>query len=615
MARPRGRKTSSHEIDRDGMEKVTRVTDHVFTSPRPYKTLLMVIVVSLLLGMMFEGLSSLTSVLRTAVVVFMVPGLLAALLAVPITNGLGGRLYLRRSMLMVFLCQGIMVAIWVVWAIVDLFASIVFKPMALLILTFPFFIWHTVLVATSDRRHARTVWASGLQPVLGLVGFHQLHPLTAGELMFGVAIMVTIVLAVLVFTNIARAPISRNYGYDGLDLVKHMLAHWTEGITEGILGMEDFFDSFSVKANIPLGLVAFRPVDSKKVKGLVVVPGAHPGPFGHLAGSNLPGKVGPILGCESKGGPFVMVPHSASTHDMNPATTDQAIKIGAVARKILKEVEYRREASRSSRIEDGSSIAYQPLGDSLFVVHDPSSKPRDDLDEVIGKDIVKHAKREGIDHTLFIDAHNAIKRGSESVYHHSPEAEKIIEMAETAIERSKVSKREHFRVGYADDREFTVEGDGIGPAGIQVMVVEVETHRTAYVLIDGNNIVHGLTKDIMKALHPKVKETVVMTTDNHVANVTMGGFNPIGTKGDDHELILRIEKLVQKAVDDLEECEAGGASGTVSLKVFGPGATARLTATINSTMSVMKLGITAALALTFTGTLVWYQFLSFLGLV
>jgi len=600
--------------DKDDYDKVTHVTDHVFTSPPPYMTAIIVIVASFILGLMFEGYGDMTLTLKASILVFMLPGLLAATLAVPIANGLGGRLYLRRSMLLEVVSLGVMMALWFVWALIRLISQkdLDFRTMELFILIFPFWLWHVVLAATSDRRHGRTVWSSGLLPVISIIGLYLVHQLTVGDIFFVAGTMVVMLLSLSIFTNIARAPIQRNYGYDGMDLVKHMLAHWTEGVTEGVIEMEKFFDSFAIEATIPIGLIAFKRVKDETTKGVFVVPGVHAGPFGHLAGSNMPEKISSLIGKDETTGTFVMVPHSATTHDVNPSTSNETIKIGAAGRKLLKKVKYTPEATRSTRQTDGISIVSQTFGDTLLMVHDPSPVTRDDLDEYISKDVVKHAKREGIENAILMDAHNCIERGSEIIHHHTAAAEAVIKMCETAITRSKGSKHEPVKMGFAQDCEVTVKEHAIGPAGIQAMVIDVAGQRTAYVLIDGNNIVSGLTEKIKKSLKGSVDDLIIMTSDDHMANVTMGGFNPVGMKIGHKDLGNRIKKLVAKALEDLEDVQVGGASGNVQMRVFGPGATARLMATINSTISVMTYAAVAGLTLAFTGTFVWYQILIYL---
>ena len=58
-------------------------------------------------------------------------------------------------------------------------------------------------------------------------------------------------------------------------------------------------------------------------------------------------------------------------------------------------------------------------------------------------------------------------------------------------------------------------------------VVEVDWQRTAYVLLDGNNIEAGVREVLRGAVLEMVDEAEVMTTDSHVVN-TITGTNPIG---------------------------------------------------------------------------------------
>ena len=53
-----------------------------------------------------------------------------------------------------------------------------------------------------------------------------------------------------------------------------------------------------------------------------------------------------------------------------------------------------------------------------------------------------------------------------------------------------------FRVGSASvfPTEFTLKG-GMGAGGITAIVVEVENQKTAYIVIDGNNMIPGLERN------------------------------------------------------------------------------------------------------------------------
>ena len=68
---------------------------------------------------------------------------------------------------------------------------------------------------------------------------------------------------------------------------------------------------------------------------------------------------------------------------------------------------------------------------------------------------------------------------------------------------------------------------GFGDLGIQVIVTEVDNQRTAYILIDGNNMAAGVREKLLDPILTVVDHAEVMTTDSHVVN-TITGKNPVG---------------------------------------------------------------------------------------
>ena len=80
-----------------------------------------------------------------------------------------------------------------------------------------------------------------------------------------------------------------------------------------------------------------------------------------------------------------------------------------------------------------------------------------------------------------------------------------------------------------------------------------------------------------------------MTTDTHSVNTISRGYNPIGLS--EREKIIEYTKAsVQKAIDDLEEVEAGCATEKIkSIRSFGPNNSTELISTISSTVQVSKI--------------------------
>ena len=67
-------------------------------------------------------------------------------------------------------------------------------------------------------------------------------------------------------------------------------------------------------------------------------------------------------------------------------------------------------------------------------------------------------------------------------------------------------------------KEFTLK-DGMGAGGITATVVQVGKQKTAYVVIDGNNMISGLREKILAALTSVgFDESEVFTTDTHAVS-------------------------------------------------------------------------------------------------
>ncbi|MDI6856667.1 MAG: DUF2070 family protein, partial [Candidatus Thermoplasmatota archaeon] len=109
------------------------------------------------------------------------------------------------------------------------------------------------------------------------------------------------------------------------------------------------------------------------------------------------------------------------------------------------------------------------------------------------------------------------------------------------------------------------------------------------VVFDGN----GMLIEVRAKLKASVLETglldalELLTTDNHAVNLTMHGFNPVGSSVIDYTNVIK--DVIQEAVSDLEAAEVASAKKAVEINVAGRGSTSKLTSTINSTISIVKI--------------------------
>jgi putative membrane protein len=109
-------------------------------------------------------------------------------------------------------------------------------------------------------------------------------------------------------------------------------------------------------------------------------------------------------------------------------------------------------------------------------------------------------------------------------------------------------------------KEFDLK-DGMGTGGITAIVVQIEKQKTAYIIIDGNNMVSGLREKILAALTSMgFDESEVFTTDTHAVSALVTGrrgYHPVGEVMD-HDLLTRyIGEVAKKAEANLETSKAG----------------------------------------------------------
>ncbi|MCK5559682.1 MAG: DUF2070 family protein, partial [Thermoplasmata archaeon] len=385
-----------------------------------------------------------------------------------------------------------------------------------------------------------------------------------------------------------------------------------------------------------IGAVCLKTKNAKdkkrKFKAILIVPGIHPGPFGYVGGSNLPIKLAKELRQISNN---VMVFHGASTHDYNPVKSAELTKIVHELKNIIltKKPSYSSNSSQLIRLRSsvGSiQICAQILGNGVLIVYTSSPESTDDLDYGIGENAVLDARQrlKFADNALFIDSHNCLEKGVGSVAVGSKKSDEILRLIAKSITSlndgykgvASSSPPPKLKAGFASNNSFSIK-DGIGPQGIQVLAIEAlnraqgdttstphdSKQKVANILIDGNNIMPKLREQILENIRDLVDEAEVFTSDNHVVNITMGGYNPVGLKGSPKKIIAVIQELVSEALQDLEEVEVRVNSGRLkNLKVFGHGNTLRLSKTINKTLSIMGKSLVACNVLAIIGCITLY---------
>jgi putative membrane protein len=388
-------------------------------------------------------------------------------------------------------------------------------------------------------------------------------------------------LSVYVFLLVVDRPWRQSLGVSVLDFIRGFIGHVAEGSRE----LEDFFEQLGQRAIVPVSVLAFeRPDGSEKAR--FVLPMIHPGPMGEIGGGNFPERVAH----QSEG--LAFPPHATAGHDFNLVTEREVDTILAAAASARERLATTTGASRSVRTASGdASMLGQAFGDDALLVSSFAPNFADDVEYAVGLAAGAEARSADLEHVLLVDAHNS-NNGLEGadLGHVTPGSSRsfdLIQAAGLAGDRLAEAERGDLSLGVAWDPTPWTPQDGIGPLGIRVAVTEVAGQRTAYVLVDGNNMEPGLRDRIVDALTDRdgVDLAEVMTTDTHIVN-TVEADNQVGAAIDQGALVDRIEELVTDANADLEPVHAGMAVERAEVTVFGNDRTESLASHANVAVSM-----------------------------
>jgi putative membrane protein len=387
--------------------------------------------------------------------------------------------------------------------------------------------------------------------------------------------------AVYVFIRVIDRPWQRSLGVSVLDFIRGFVGHVAEGSRE----LEDFFEKLGEEAIVPVTVLAFRRPDGTQ-KARFVLPMIHPGPMGEIGGGNFPVRV-----AEHTDG-LVFPPHATAGHDFNLVTEREVDSVLDAIDAAQAKLRYSPEATRSVRTQAGeASMLGQAFGDDALLVATYAPGFADDVEYGVGLSAAAEARTAGLDDVLLIDAHNS-NNGlqGEDLGHVTPGSQRAFDMITAAKEaggRLREAPTGRIHLGVAWERTDWDALDGIGPLGIRVAVVEVDGQHTAYVLVDGNNMVPGLRSRVVDAVTARspIDAVEVMTTDTHIVN-TVEADNQVGAAIDHGAFVATIERLVDAAVDDLEPVEAGLATERAAVTVFGNDRTETLASHANAVVSM-----------------------------
>ena len=413
-----------------------------------------------------------------------------------------------------------------------------------------------VLLSTSSTDHKRLFAASLLQPFSCIIPFlvfwswaregYQIAPI----IFFIIFSLIVGLISSLLFISILNRVGTQSLGVPSLPLFKAFLLNWIVGLNGPF---EEFLEKLGENQDVEISLVKF---DSSKPKVVIVVPAVHPGPFKNVGSSLLPSMLKTAL--ETKLGCVACVPHGLLGHEFDLASQIQNQKI---INQVVESANLKVSVAKATpfiKVSNGLATACcQAFGNFAFLSFTLAPKTTEDLPQELGLFVRQEAARRGLTCCVVINAHNSI----DGTTNMQEAFDALKTVAVTCLEKAVSLKPLPFEIGAATviPKEFGLK-EGMGPGGITVVVAKVGEQKTAYVVIDGNNMVSGLRENILLALHSiGIDEGEVFTTDTHSVNAIIlndRGYHPVGEAINHENLIGYIKRATFVALSELEHVKA-----------------------------------------------------------
>jgi putative membrane protein len=374
---------------------------------------------------------------------------------------------------------------------------------------------------------------------------------------------------------------SKLNGVPVLPLFKAFMLNWVIAANEPL---EEHLEKMGENADIDVTILRF---DASKHKAAIIVPLVHPGPFKNIGSSLLPSLLKKhfeeAYGCQT------CTPLGILGHELDLASQTQNYKV------ITQIIDTKFETTETLatpfiQVSEGyATVSCQVFGHTAFLSFTLSPKTTEDLPQELGQAVQREAQKYGLTCTITVNCHNSLTDVIDTVGHLAD-----FELAAfKCLQKVASLQKKPFKVGsstvYPD---FTLK-EGMGTGGITAIIVQVDDQKTAYVFIDGNNMISGLREKLLLTINASgFDASEVFTTDTHAVSALVPGrrgYHPVGEVMDQDKLTRYIIQVTKEAVANLEPAKIGCKSLTVpQVRVIGGSRIASLSLLIDKTIVKAK---------------------------
>lgn len=435
-----------------------------------------------------------------------------------------------------------------------------------------------------------------LQPILILpiltTGYDVITYLVEYPLILGSGLILN--LAVLIYLNSINSAGKGILKAPAINMLQAFLRAWSSD--EPTL-LEEIIEFSSSDTTVKTSILNFN---TENKNSLIIIPDIHPGPFYPIGSSNLPYQIFQYFS-EKQYSPFVL--HGVSGHEMNLASKKEVDHL-------LESYEHPRNlnsgdtCSQLLTIKSGKATANGlAFGDVAVIFLTLSPIGMEDFPHEMKKPLEDEAEKNGFKHLLLVDTHNS--QGSRII---QEEINDLIDVTKKILKELRKEKQYSFKVGYAHSSEINInlEND-IGPAGISLLLLEVNNQKYTLLATDSNNARSGLREEIIEQLNTiGISLIEICTTDTHITAgkvMTSNGYIALGDKTQTKYLVNYIKMLYDIAIENLSISKFDVRIIDTNVKVVGHNLLSDISLALDTIIRTARIGAFSLVALSIIVTI------------
>ncbi|MCL4435105.1 MAG: DUF2070 family protein [Thaumarchaeota archaeon] len=372
---------------------------------------------------------------------------------------------------------------------------------------------------------------------------------------------VLLLAAVLLFLSRVNRSSSGLLPVPTLTIFQAFLQAWS---VEEAAPLESILEKSSSKTTVTTSIITFH---SDSVKPMVVVPEVHPGPFYPIGSSNLPYQLHHHF---AQQGFLSLILHGVSGHELNLVSKKEVNNLLSSYKHLNKLGEGATCSAPITVTSNRAVVNGLAFGDYPFLFLTLSPHGMEDFPREIKKPLEETASANGFKHLFLVDTHNS--QGEEI---EQEEAAEAVDAAEKALNSLRKSVQHPFRTGFAHSSELKEPklASDIGPAGVGVLILEVDGAKHALLAIDANNARRGLREEIISRLQEsRISVLEICTSDTHINAgkvSTRQGYIALGDKTETETLVDVARKLYDLADERISASRFDIKSVNTDVRIVG----------------------------------------------